>query len=114
MESWLTHIFVGCIACMNNGCFIVTPCYGVLYCVPSEGAALYTPNLRGTLIDVTSQEASHKQTGAFPGCGCDEGFSLYEQSMGFNVGDVELVQRKVKSPKGAFRSHTGIVLMAGE
>lgn len=30
---------------------------------------------------------------------------------GFNVGDVELVQRKVESPMGAFRSHTGIVLM---
>ena len=41
MESWLTHMFAGCIASMNNGCFIVTPFYGVLYCVLSEGADIY-------------------------------------------------------------------------
>ena len=38
IESWLTHIFFGCIACMSNGWFIVTPFYRVLYCT-SEGAA---------------------------------------------------------------------------
>ena len=31
---------LGCMACMNNGCFIVTPFSGVLYCVPSEGAGI--------------------------------------------------------------------------
>ena len=38
IESWLTHIFFGCIACMSNGWFIVTPFYRLLYCT-CEGAA---------------------------------------------------------------------------
>ena len=39
IESWLTHVFFACIACMSNGWFIVTPFYRVLYCT-SEGAAI--------------------------------------------------------------------------
>ena len=65
---------------MNNGCFKLTlgGCFTVY---PLRGAALYTPNLMGTLI------------GAFPGCGCGENLSLEtDHHSGSGLGDGALAE----------------------
>jgi len=63
---------------------------------PLRGAALYTPNLMGTLI------------GAFPGCGCDENLSLEtEQSMGFQCRGCRTCSEKGGEPNGCLQEPYG-------